>query len=150
MTEVYNGYEEKFLTGAAIKQMYVDAFLCDGRHHATVLDVTIPEYIDSTSIKDDEEYRIFCNQYFCRVMNKKTDRLKTFFAHKTLENTIHCNRSKEREPMKCPLCGNRMGIRTGKYGLFWSCTQYPTCKGSSKVKRLGEISYNGFHPYNCD
>ncbi len=28
----------------------------------------------------------------------------------------------------CPLCGNKLVIRLGKYGEFTSCSNYPTCK----------------------
>lgn len=42
----------------------------------------------------------------------------------------------------CPLCGAATHPRRGKNGAFWSCSQYPDCKGSlpvqqSKPKNLG-------------
>ena len=33
---------------------------------------------------------------------------------------------------KCPICGSNMYLRTGKYGDFWGCSQYPRCKGILK------------------
>jgi ssDNA-binding Zn-finger/Zn-ribbon topoisomerase 1 len=30
----------------------------------------------------------------------------------------------------CPLCGSAMKLRSGRYGRFYGCTEYPTCKGT--------------------
>ena len=29
---------------------------------------------------------------------------------------------------RCPLCGGRLVLRSGKYGQFWGCSNYPNCK----------------------
>lgn len=29
----------------------------------------------------------------------------------------------------CAECAAPMALRSGRYGLFWGCTAYPTCKG---------------------
>lgn len=34
----------------------------------------------------------------------------------------------------CPLCGSSMHRRTGKDGVFWSCSQYPACKGTQPLE----------------
>lgn len=34
----------------------------------------------------------------------------------------------------CPLCGNSMLLRNGKFGRFWSCQRYPACKGTRDGK----------------
>lgn len=34
----------------------------------------------------------------------------------------------ERAGFKCELCGGEMLIRSGKYGTFYACENYPTCK----------------------
>ncbi len=34
----------------------------------------------------------------------------------------------------CPLCGAPMRQRTGKSGIFWSCSRYPDCKGTLPVE----------------
>ncbi len=31
---------------------------------------------------------------------------------------------------KCELCGSAMNVRDGRFGRFWACTNYPTCKGT--------------------
>ncbi len=39
---------------------------------------------------------------------------------------------------KCELCGGDMVIRTGRYGAFYACANYPTCKFTKqKVNELG-------------
>ncbi len=39
---------------------------------------------------------------------------------------------------KCELCGGDMILRTGRYGSFYACSNYPTCKFTKqKVRSLG-------------
>lgn len=33
----------------------------------------------------------------------------------------------------CPRCGSPMRGRSGRYGQFWGCSQYPHCKGTRKI-----------------
>ncbi|MEG6506233.1 topoisomerase DNA-binding C4 zinc finger domain-containing protein [Nitratidesulfovibrio sp. 1201_IL3209] len=33
----------------------------------------------------------------------------------------------------CPLCGSSMRQRSGRYGKFWGCSQYPRCKGTRNI-----------------
>lgn len=35
----------------------------------------------------------------------------------------------------CPVCNDTMQQRKGKSGLFWSCSQYPACKGTLPLKK---------------
>lgn len=35
--------------------------------------------------------------------------------------------------VSCPNCGEQMTLRTGKWGQFWSCPKFPTCRGTRKV-----------------
>lgn len=37
----------------------------------------------------------------------------------------------------CPLCGATTRQRTGKTGVFWSCSRYPECKGTLSVESPG-------------
>jgi len=30
----------------------------------------------------------------------------------------------------CPKCGEKMTLKSGQYGEFWSCKLYPSCKGT--------------------
>ena len=33
----------------------------------------------------------------------------------------------------CPKCGDLMKLRTGKFGDFWGCVNYPNCKGTRQA-----------------
>jgi hypothetical protein len=33
----------------------------------------------------------------------------------------------------CPICGDLMKQRTGKFGAFWSCVNYPNCRGTRRT-----------------
>lgn len=35
----------------------------------------------------------------------------------------------------CPQCGNVLKIRNGKFGEFWGCSSYPTCRFTMNVKK---------------
>lgn len=34
---------------------------------------------------------------------------------------------------KCPLCGKPMNVKRGRFGFFLGCSDYPNCKGISKI-----------------
>lgn len=34
---------------------------------------------------------------------------------------------------RCPICGKAMTVRRGRFGFFLGCSDYPTCKGISKI-----------------
>lgn len=34
----------------------------------------------------------------------------------------------------CPVCGKKMQIKTGRYGKFMACTDYPKCKGKKTIR----------------
>ena len=48
------------------------------------------------------------------------------------------------EERTCPQCGKPMALRSGKYGAFWGCTGYPSCKETmaamtSLVRRVDKL-----------
>src|SRR3989344_1682327 len=45
---------------------------------------------------------------------------------------------------RCPLCGKDMKVKRGRFGYFLGCTDYPACKGISKI-----VSRTGFKCPNC-
>lgn len=45
---------------------------------------------------------------------------------------------------RCPICGKPMKVRRGRFGFFLGCTDYPTCKGVSKI-----WNKTGFKCPNC-
>lgn len=34
------------------------------------------------------------------------------------------------ENVRCPECAGEMISRSGKYGIFWGCKEFPNCKGT--------------------
>ncbi len=135
---VYNGYEERYLSGAELKDLFSDHYYATGRHHSVVLGITIPDYLDLLKIDDTKEYRIFINEYFCRVMDGKTDRLISFFGHDAIERTdLTVDLSKVDIPKTCPACGAPMKFKEGKYGELLGCSRYPNCKQTVKIPIIG-------------
>lgn len=82
--EVYNGYEEFYMTGSEIKNHFKDAYPCYGRHHEKVAGYKMDFSKYYPKIKDDITYRLFINENFCKVMDKETDKEIYFFGY-TLE-----------------------------------------------------------------
>lgn len=39
----------------------------------------------------------------------------------------------------CPKCGKAMSVRSGKFGLFLGCSDYPNCNGIVNIPRKGEL-----------
>ena len=41
----------------------------------------------------------------------------------------------QEDPPSCPIpvCGSPMVRRTGKFGAFWGCARYPSCKGTRRI-----------------
>lgn len=33
---------------------------------------------------------------------------------------------------KCPICGEKLMKKNGKYGFFWGCSNYPKCRYTKK------------------
>lgn len=36
-------------------------------------------------------------------------------------------------PPSCPICGSTMRSRNGRYGAFWGCSRYPSCRGTRQI-----------------
>ena len=130
MKEVYNGYNDRFVTGKELRELFANCYYCDGRHHDSVRDLTIGEYLDFLKIDNDVKYRIFLNEFFCKVFNSETDGEIGFFAYINLKE-------RPAEIIVCPNCGSRLIPKIGKFGIFRSCINYPYCKGVVKVSHLG-------------
>ena len=143
MTEkkpVYNGYNEKYLNGSELKAMFQNQYYCSGRHHATIMGITIPDYLDLIKIDNTTQYRIFINDVFCRVMNATTDGLICFFSYAKLGNVTKAHAMPIPSCEKiCPECGKPMLIKTGKYGEFLGCSGYPSCRHTCHIPIIGNI-----------
>ena len=135
---VYNGYEERYLSGAELKQLFDNHYYATGRHHSVILGLTIPDYLDLLKIEESKEYRIFINEYFCRVMDGTTDRLISFFGHNSIDRIVlSADLSAIDIPKVCPVCGAPMKFKEGKYGEFLGCSRYPNCKQTAKLSIIG-------------
>lgn len=42
---------------------------------------------------------------------------------------------------KCPVCGEKMTLRFGRFGPFLGCSKYPECKGIVNIPKKGEVVY---------
>lgn len=97
-----------------------------------------------------EESDVVCEK--CgRKMIYKTGRFGRFLAcpgYPECKNTIALDKNgkpvqKQKEQgeiadFKCELCGGDMVLRSGRYGNFYACSQYPTCRFTKqKVNELG-------------
>lgn len=135
---VYNGYEERYLTGYELKETFKNHYYSTGRHHSVVLGITIPDFLELIGISDSKEYRIFINNSFCRVMKADDDAVVVFFGHSTLENVqTKIDVSNIHLEKVCPECGSAMNFKSGKFGEFLGCSGYPNCKKSIKIPILG-------------
>jgi DNA topoisomerase-1 len=51
-----------------------------------------------------------------------------------LETYIYRNFAKGTDPRACPLCGTgRLGLKTGKFGAFLGCSNYPECNYTKQL-----------------
>lgn len=141
MTEkkpVYNGYNEKYIIGSELKATFENKYYATGRHHSVILGITIPEYLRLINIDNTQTYRIFLNDYFCRIMDGETDKLIAFFGYSSLDNIKTCT---DPESIKleftCPNCGANLKFKEGKFGEFLGCSKYPSCKYTTKIPIIG-------------
>ena len=63
----------------------------------------------------------------------KVEFLKPFY--KNLEDDIN-KLSPSNEGKICPECGNKLVIRKGRYGMFYGCSNYPTCHHIESIKKV--------------
>lgn len=42
---------------------------------------------------------------------------------------------KKEEKKKCPQCQSELILRSGKYGKFWGCSDYPKCKYTKQISK---------------
>ena len=58
------------------------------------------------------------------------------------------------QPPSCPKCQSEMLERMGKFGKFWACSQFPTCKASlpwrlNTTKKAKAVKTGGSPPIPC-
>lgn len=59
--------------------------------------------------------------------------IKNLFSIKKEKNKNNIRQGNNYNGPLCPICGNRMVLRTGKYGMFYGCVNYPKCKGTRRI-----------------
>ena len=79
-TKVYHGYEEYYMTGREIKEHFKGCYECFGQHHEKVSSHQINFNAYYKNMKDSVTYRLFINDYFCRVMDGEIDKQVYFLA----------------------------------------------------------------------
>lgn len=135
---VYNGYNEKYIVGSELKNTFKNMYYATGRHHSVILGITISEYLELINIDDTKTYRIFINDYFCRIMDGETDKLIAFFGYSSLDNIKNCTDPQSiKLEFTCPNCGANLKFREGKFGEFLGCSKYPSCKYTTKIPIIG-------------
>ena len=78
--EVYDGYQEAYMTGCEIKTFLSDAYSTFGRHHSRISSTRIK--VDAFSkLKDDEKFRVFHNEDFIKIMDGETDKEIYFIGY---------------------------------------------------------------------
>lgn len=77
---VYNGYEERIMTGQELFDYFANAYECFGRHHQQIRShrMNLSKY---KKLKADGVYRVFINKLFCKIMDNETDASLYFFGY---------------------------------------------------------------------
>lgn len=78
---VYNGYEEKYLTGKQITELFANSYECFGKHHQQVSSRKIDFKTYYKKLKEDVSYRVFVNDIFCGIYDSVTDAKLYFFGY---------------------------------------------------------------------
>lgn len=86
---VYYGYCEQYISGLELKKLFKNKYYTTGKHHSDILGISITEYFYFIGINDSKIYRIFINEYFCRVMNGETDKFICFFGYSDIHILEH-------------------------------------------------------------
>lgn len=77
---VYNGYDEKYMTGQEIIDTFSKAYECFGRHHERTSAYKM-DWSYKPRVKPEKTYRLFVNKHFCCVLNGDTDNKLYFFGY---------------------------------------------------------------------
>ncbi len=88
-----------------------------------------PSIVDTTS-------RANMEKTLDLIANGKKDYIEDLTEfYNNLEEEIKKVSPNEGKEKICPECGKPLAIRKGKYGLFYGCTNYPTCKHIESFKK---------------
>ncbi len=79
--DVYNGYEEKFLTGNEIKVLFSNSYECFGKHHSQISSHKLDFSKFFRRIQAETTYRVFLNENFCMILDNESDVKLYFFGY---------------------------------------------------------------------
>ena len=103
----------------------VDKFIVPTQKGLELCDFLTKNYSDLVSIDYTKEMEKDLD-LIAQGKLKEIDFLKSFYDN--MEQSIG-----DTGDVKCPNCGSSMLLRSGKYGKFYGCSNYPNCKGIRKI-----------------
>lgn len=111
-----------FSTDAEIKVQTVTDVV-----HTPILLKTIKSYSQANLSKNDQE------NIFNRI--KESNLIESYNKREHVKsiNKRVANRKQSIQQNKCPVCGNGLIERQGKFGRFLGCKSYPNCKFTHKM-----------------
>lgn len=114
---------------------YVERF--EKKFVPTPIGMSVNDFLVANfSTIDDIPFTASMEQSLDEVANGKKEwvaMMKDFYTpfEKAIEEAVNADRVKietEATDEKCPECGNELVIRHGKFGKFFSCSNFPECK----------------------
>lgn len=87
---------------------------------------TVNQALEQLTIKDPKQKRLVHKQHVEVIKNKQKKS-----AEKPHSINVVITSSDSSTP--CPKCGGQLKKKKGKYGVFYGCSQYPTCRHTEKV-----------------
>lgn len=61
------------------------------------------------------------------ALNKESAEMRKEHIFNVKNKILNPQRTERRHDI-CPVCGNQLVLREGKYGTFWGCKSYPECR----------------------
>lgn len=123
-------------------------FVITGRNHAPLFAVEFdgPSHGEHAQIDRDRKKNEISQRFHFQLfriqvedlyrtelrLDHLTDLIEKWFAD---HPEINDGAVKRQHTAVCPLCGDKMIQRRGKYGLFLGCIQYPACKGTRELPK---------------
>jgi hypothetical protein len=85
---------------------------------------------------------LYRSNYQTGVYNVETQEVVTSVSTSTYDDMLNEHRNLVQQylprPIKdeytCPICGEKMVLKEGKYGPFWGCSRFPECGGLRNLK----------------
>lgn len=128
LKEILNLDENKFISIICISNQ---ASLKVNAKNVTQLDY-LDDFIKSY---ENEILNINLNEIKDKIEARNiTDKTIRQIHVQNIKNNIKENEKKEKE-MICPKCGGQLVERSGKYGKFIGCSNYPKCKYTQNIKK---------------